>query len=397
MIGRGRLLHLLALALVAASAQACTRDPDLFEAVDHDENIGGSLGQLTFSSVNDRSPTWSAASDSVYYSTEGGGHLPPDRGVLVGIPVVGGVSQRILPNAQLEGDVGEHWLVTPALAPDGESLAFVEILSLWDPHPCDLGTSVLTCSPMSDEADVRRPPLREIALHARRFDATEPLETDPTLTMFMPGVTLDTVPNPPLADILRSNVRNYPYQQLFVQESAFSFRTTWSPAGDQVAFSDGISIRLWNVGADTAVFVPGTEDGVWPAWSPDGQWIAFSRLERADSTNTSCLYFGAFGPRCSQERTDYMTGVHRLSLVRPDGSEVIELGEGDEPAWSPDGNTIYFRRADQIWRSAADGSGAVAILGSGNSREPAISPDGQFLAFSRLNANGDYDIWVFAL
>ncbi|MEE9155266.1 MAG: hypothetical protein V3U38_01365 [Gemmatimonadota bacterium] len=396
-MGRGRLTHALALALVAANAQACTRDPDLFEAVDHDENVGGSPAQLTFSSVNDRSPAWSAAGDSIYYSAEGGGHLPPDRGVLVGIPVAGGVSERILTNAQLEGDGLEHWLVTPALAPDGESLAFVEILSLWDPHPCVLGLTVLFCLPISDEADVRRPPVRQIALHARRFDATEPLETDPTLTLFMPGVTLDTVPNPPLNDILRSNVRNYPYQQLFVQEQAFSFRTTWSPAGEVVAFSDGIGIRFWNVGADTSVFVSGTEDGVWPAWSPDGQWIAFSRLERADSTNTSCVYSGGFGPVCSQERTDFIIGAHRLSLVRPDGSEVIDLGEGDEPAWSPDGSTIFFRRADQIWRSAADGSGAVAILGSENGREPAISPDGQFLAFSKLNASGDYDIWVFAL
>ena len=197
-MGRGRLTHALALALVAANAQACTRDPDLFEAVDHDENVGGSPAQLTFSSVNDRSPAWSAAGDSIYYSAEGGGHLPPDRGVLVGIPVAGGVSERILTNAQLEGDGLEHWLVTPALAPDGESLAFVEILSLWDPHPCVLGLTVLFCLPISDEADVRRPPVRQIALHARRFDATEPLETDPTLTLFMPGVTLDTVPNPPL-------------------------------------------------------------------------------------------------------------------------------------------------------------------------------------------------------
>jgi Tol biopolymer transport system component len=92
-----------------------------------------------------------------------------------------------------------------------------------------------------------------------------------------------------------------------------------------------------------------------------------------------------------------MPGRHVISIVQPDGSGLTELGEGDEPAWSPDGSTIYFRHADQIWRMAADGSGTEPIPGTDGGREPAVSPDGALLAFARESRFGDYDIWVTRL
>lgn len=390
---------ILALTAVTLALQAgCARDVDPFAAVDHDKNTGP-ISRLTFGPLNDRSPTWSNGGDSIFYTAEGGGHLPSDRGVPVGLPVEGGPALPVLRNAQIEGDGIESWLSVPAVSPDGERLAFVEIVSLWDPHPCDLGLTFLTCNPELNEDAVRRPELREIAVHVRRFDSSDPLTSDEMLHLFVPGVTIQTVVGPPpnFAPVEESTVNNYPFHQLFTDEAAFVFRPSWAPFGDLLVFSDGLNLRIWEVGSDSSRIIPRTEDGSWPAWGPDGQVIAFTRIERADSTAASCDYVGGFGPLCRQIRTDYVPGARRLAVIRIDGTGLVDIGVGDEPAWSPDATSLYFRRLGQIWRSAVDGSGAVPVPDTEGGREPAVSPDGRFLAFARLSTRGDYDIWVTEL
>ena len=76
----------------------------------------------------------------------------------------------------------------------------------------------------------------------------------------------------------------------------------------------------------------------------------------------------------------------------------MELGEGEDPAWSQDGRTLFFRRDDRIFRSGLDGSGAVPIADTQGGRSPAVSPDGRYLAFARRKAlGGDYDVWLVRL
>jgi hypothetical protein len=367
---------------------ACRGDSDPFRSQERPPYVEG---QQTFSAGNDRSPAWSADGRQIYYSAEGFGELATSPGVLLAFTLQSGISEPLFPNVQSPGVRGDRWLVAPDLSVTDLRLAFIEIQALWDAHPCSLVLTDLACSPERNPAEVERPPLMQIAVRVRRLDSTGPLEEDPRLEVRPSGVVHGGTG--PTTDY----VHNYPFQQLFASEGAFTFRASWAPNGERVVLSDGLRLLIWTVGESTADTLPGVEDAAWPAWSPDGLLIAFSRLERADSMNVNCDYIGDFGLVCSQIRTEYMPGRHVISIVQPDGSGLTELGEGDEPAWSPDGSTIYFRHADQIWRMAADGSGTEPIPGTDGGREPAVSPDGALLAFARESRFGDYDIWVTRL
>jgi dipeptidyl aminopeptidase/acylaminoacyl peptidase len=372
-------------AVLAGLLGACRGDPDPFESKDRLPFVEG---QQTFSARDDRLPAWSEDGQQIYYSAEGFGDLSTSPGVLLGLPLQTGMAEPVFPNVQSPGVRGSRWLMAPTPAAGGQRLAFVEIEALWNAHPCDLGLTVLVCEPERSPAEAERPPLMQIAIRVRRFDASGPLEEDPTLVIKVPGVIHEG------AGLPTDYVNDYPFQQLFARERAFTLRVSWAPDGERLALSDGLNVLVWRVGDPAADTVPNTQDAAWPAWSPDGQLIAFTRLERADSANVSCDYVGAFGVVCTQIRTEYTAGRHVISVVRPDGSGLTELGEGDEPAWAPDGRAIYFHRDGQIWRMAPDGSDAEPIAGTTGGREPSISPDGTLLAFSRLNGRGDYDIWV---
>jgi len=385
---RALILRPFWLIAVVLSLVSCRSDVEVFEAEDRQPR---ELGQMTWSLGDDRSPSWSLHGDTVYYTAEGFDQLSGDPGVLMAIPSAGGEARLLLPNVQSSGVRFDHWLVAPTPTAEDDRLAFVEILSLWPGHPCSVSLTVLACVPTRTAAESEQPPLREIAIRVRRFDATGPLEDDVTIEVDVPGVAY--FPD----SIIESFVKTFPFQQLFAGERAFTFRASWAPDGQRMVMSDGQQLLIWVVGEASFDTVPNTEDGAWPAWSPDGQWIALSRLERVDSIGVSCDYISPLGIRCRQFRTEYVPGRHVLSLVRPDGSGLTDLGDGDEPAWSPDGSRLFFRRDGRIWSSEPDGLNAVAIDNTEGGREPAVSPDGGLLAFSKRSRFGDYDIWVISL
>ncbi|HQR29645.1 MAG TPA: hypothetical protein PLL32_04485 [Anaeromyxobacteraceae bacterium] len=117
--------------------------------------------------------------------------------------------------------------------------------------------------------------------------------------------------------------------------TTFSYEreATWSPDGRRIAFTsdrddfvsdilvaDVTGTELVNVTNLTLASGAGITD-VTPSWSPDGRWIAF---------------------------TSYRGGDIAIWKMRPDGSNAVQLtqGEGDDyfPSWSPDGTRIAFQR-----------------------------------------------------
>ena len=159
-----------------------------------------------------------------------------------------------------------------------------------------------------------------------------------------------------------------------------------SPNGDYIVYDKEVSekshIFLQRIGGGTPIDLLPTSnvDNVEPAFSPDGQWIAF----RSGRNGGGIFLMGATGE-----------SVRRLTNF------------GFDPAWSPDGKTIvcasegiytpYSRPTPSKLFTVSVDRGTWAVLDSQDAVQPQWSPHGNRIAFWCLpNGSGRRSIFSIA-
>jgi len=188
----------------------------------------------------------------------------------------------------------------------------------------------------------------------------------------------------------------------------------WMANGSGLLFvSDrGGSPAVWQVGqygGGASLLIADAED---PAISPDGQWIAVTRMDSVG------FYRIAVAPFDDPESARFITGEndgfwnHREPAWSPDGQTICYAahqglrlipanggtsraltpeGEYDfSPTWSSDGKRIYFaserKGTKTLWYLDVDGDNLIRLtMGTGPESNPSISRNGTRMAYSTQN------------
>jgi serine/threonine protein kinase len=167
-----------------------------------------------------------------------------------------------------------------------------------------------------------------------------------------------------------------PRQITFLSGSVLT-HSALSPDRSRVAYAShqtGVS-KIWvaNVdGSNAVALTDGPAQDFWPAWSPDGKWIAFGSLRG---------------------------GNPQLWKVPSAGgkAEAITREGGFRGDWSPTDNRIVYWKAGELQVAEVDSGRVLLKIPAADLiwALPVWSPDGRYFSAMREEAHGNSSLWMF--
>ena len=154
---------------------------------------------------------------------------------------------------------------------------------------------------------------------------------------------------------------------LHIDDDLDETHPTWSPDGEQIAFIRGVvppgrAGGLWVMGADGSNphVLLGAPLVAFPTWSPDGTCIAFQREIGREA---------------------------RIGLMEVATGEVMDLGPGWLPRWSPDSSRLVFSKPGGGIFVIELAQPTERVLVHPTGEVPIWSPDGEWIVFNDQASN----------
>jgi Tol biopolymer transport system component len=226
---------------------------------------------------------------------------------------------------------------------------------------------------------------------------------------------------------ITSEVNGYEITQITFEPN-YESQPAWSPDGSKIAFVSYGEIYLMDADGSDQKRLTHSQPGYGatrPAWSPDSTKIAYTSVYRLQPSlkilniidinngsvtelqKASMLKGHSFSPDGNYIVVSGCSGwdvcTPQIYKINLNTNEVTFLGEGTEPAWSPDSKKIAFVSYTYIYPSLypdisimdANGTGAYELTNSRDAISPAWSPDGTHIAFCS-SRRGNFDIYTIS-